>query len=752
MSWHMASPAMLWGLAGISIPVIIHLLSRRRATVIDWGAMQFLEIGRLARRKFQITELLLMAGRMALLAFVALAVARPFFTPEIASGGAGALSALPVGAGLGGTPRDVVLVLDGSESMARSAGGTTPRKEAVRWSREFLKRLPGGSSVAILDARARVRPIVEPPSFDKQALGKALADAPEPRGPSDLASAVSEALRVLESTKNTDRDIVILTDGQRQAWKPGETARWDLLRALHAQARRQTGLSPRIWALDVGSDVESVGADGLVDPLRLAHGLVPTGLPITIETAVANAGPGPLTRSAELLVDGVAVAGSARTIGPVPPGSKAPARFKTSIAVPGDHVLSVRLDPADDPLPLNDEASVPVGVAEALPVLLVDGEPGIGPLESETAFLRAALEPSGDDTPSVDARVIPPDGLSSGTLSDFKVLILANVESLGPSQSGAVAEFLTRGGGVLVLPGGRVDADAYNNALFRDAKGWLPASLGEFRGQYRARKPEAHPDPRSFSGRVMGPFGQGEAPPLGRASLFAYRVLEPASDPKAEVLARLDTGDPWLVGRPFGRGRVIEVAGPLDAEGGTLPVNPDFVPWLHTLVFHLADPSASGGPIKPGETVRVDLPEAPQDKIEHVQVDLPSGGQLKASVVNQADRWSVEFSDTSEPGIYRIHLPGPKGGTALVQVEGDARESDPVRLSPAEADALSRGWPLRFETDPARLAVRLLDPDGAAPRPVWRWLVLAALCGLCVEVFATRQVAKSRGLSGREDA
>ena len=62
MSWSVAAPFMLWGLLGISIPVIIHLLSRRRAVTIDWGAMQFLDIGRRARRKFQITELLLMAG------------------------------------------------------------------------------------------------------------------------------------------------------------------------------------------------------------------------------------------------------------------------------------------------------------------------------------------------------------------------------------------------------------------------------------------------------------------------------------------------------------------------------------------------------------------------------------------------------------------------------------------------------------------------------------------------------------------
>ena len=33
---------MLWGLFAVSIPVIIHLLNRRRFRTVEWGAMQFL--------------------------------------------------------------------------------------------------------------------------------------------------------------------------------------------------------------------------------------------------------------------------------------------------------------------------------------------------------------------------------------------------------------------------------------------------------------------------------------------------------------------------------------------------------------------------------------------------------------------------------------------------------------------------------------------------------------------------------------
>ena len=80
MSWGFLNAAMLVGLVGAALPVVIHLLNRRRGDVIDWGAMQFLEPGRRSRRRIRLAEILLMAARMALLALVVLALARPFWT------------------------------------------------------------------------------------------------------------------------------------------------------------------------------------------------------------------------------------------------------------------------------------------------------------------------------------------------------------------------------------------------------------------------------------------------------------------------------------------------------------------------------------------------------------------------------------------------------------------------------------------------------------------------------------------------
>ena len=516
--------AMLWGLIGLAIPVVIHLLNRRRAVVIDWGAMQFLEIGRRARRKFQITELLLMMGRMLLLGLVALALARPFWKPK-------EVAAAPGGGGSGaGQRRDVVLVLDGSESMDRRGDGTTPRLQALKWARDFVGRLNPGDSVALLVAGDRVRPIVAPPTFDRARIEEAIKKAPAARGSSDLPAALAEAFRLLEGTQNPGRDVVILTDGQRSAWRAGEARRWAL---LPRPAIARMPVRPRIWSVAFNAGAKSEGADGAVEPLELSRGLVSPGLPVSVSTTIRNAGPGPMTRTAELLVDGVLEPGSARVVGPIPPGGKSPVGFRATIAAPGSHVVSVRLAPDDDPLPGNDRADRPIEVTPALPVLLVDGEPGSEPLSGEVDFLRAALAPTGDDTPQVKATVVKTGELDAGALEGQAVVVLANVDRLSPAQMTALNAFLGRGGGLVVAPGDRTDLAYWNEYAYQDGRGLLPARLGEWKGDFSRREAVAHPAPRSFSGPALVPFGQAEDAPLREADLFSFWVLKPTTRPPA---------------------------------------------------------------------------------------------------------------------------------------------------------------------------------------------------------------------------
>jgi VWA domain-containing protein/aerotolerance regulator-like protein len=730
MSWGILNTAMLLGLGGAALPVIVHLLNRRRDTVIDWGAMQFLDLGNRARRRIRLAELLLMLARMGLLALVALALARPFWAPR-----ASAAVGERAGSGLGrdAPPRDVVLVIDGSASMDRRLNAETPRTRAIDWARRFVRRSRPGDSIAVLVAGQRVRPAVDPPSFDPARVDEALAGIKAARGSSDIPAALVDAFRILGRTNNPGRAVIVLTDGQRHAWRAGESGRWALVRDLH----RRLPFPPAIWSIAFGVGESSGMPNGSVGPLAVTRAMVTPGLPLAVTTTVENTGPGPLSRTAELLADGRSVTGSAQVVGPIPAGGRAPLSFQTSLTAPGSHLLTVRLDGVDA-LPGDEESSIPIEVAPAIPVLLVDGEPGSEPFSGETDFLRAALAPTGDETPQVRARVIAPGKLDAGSLGGQAVVVLANVDRLTPEQMAALGAFVDSGGGLLIAPGDRTDAPSLG------AIGWMPARLGDRKGDATTRRTIAHPAPRTFSGPLMPPFGQGDDPPLGEADFFAYRVLAPA--PGASVSARLDTGDPWVVERPWGRGRVLMLATPIDAEAGTLPANPDFVPLTHEWALHLAGGGGRSPIVRAGEPLIFPLDPPPAPGVATLPLETPDGHPAHAAVVRGGDSVHARFDDTSDTGVYRLKLPDPPGGFVYGAVAGDGRESDMSPLEPADAAKLAEGWPLEFETDPDRLTARLSAAEPGGRHEVWRPLILAALGFLCVEVYLTRKIVRSQGL------
>src|SRR6516165_2964378 len=64
------------GAAAVAVPVIIHLLNRRRYKIVTWAAMRFLlNAQRQNTRRMRIEQLILLLVRMALVALIVFAMA-----------------------------------------------------------------------------------------------------------------------------------------------------------------------------------------------------------------------------------------------------------------------------------------------------------------------------------------------------------------------------------------------------------------------------------------------------------------------------------------------------------------------------------------------------------------------------------------------------------------------------------------------------------------------------------------------------
>ena len=96
---------MLAGVAAVAVPIIIHLLNRRKFKTVTWAAMKFVKLSvDQNQRRMRIEDLILLLIRCALVALLALALARPA-SKDAASGV------------LGQTKVTAFVILDNSYSM-----------------------------------------------------------------------------------------------------------------------------------------------------------------------------------------------------------------------------------------------------------------------------------------------------------------------------------------------------------------------------------------------------------------------------------------------------------------------------------------------------------------------------------------------------------------------------------------------------------------------------------------------------------
>jgi hypothetical protein len=650
--------------------------------------------------------------------------------------------------------RVVAIVIDRSASMGVEEGGR-PRIDLAREAAlNVLASLRGGDRVVVQftpagDEEGAAAEVPGAPTTELQAVARAISDVRVTTGQADFAGALVRAAAAMEPAAGAGaREVVVVSDRQGRNWQQVNDAFAKQWRA--AAPAGGGGEAPRVTWIPVGAPgEENVGIDG-IDVLAVP---VVRSQAADVEVRLRNYGHatrGPLRVT--LSAGGRELAVRAVTLDP---GQRQSVRIPVTFSESGPAVLTARVEASD--VPFDNVRQWVVEVVERLPVLIVSGDERPGAFRSESDFLRLALEPFGKDkaeggrqkdeggvstapvgnadrNPCV-VTVTPVDKWADLDLAKYRAVVLANVPVLTPAQVRALEQYVYGGGGLAVAPGNLVRAEEYNRALYRGGTGLLPTALAE----------PVPPTAAAASllgidlGHPVFGFLKGTSDPVPAATVGRYFPIGGLTG-SARAIASFSTGSPFLVEGSFGRGRVVLVTSPLDADWGTLPLSNFFLPFAQSLVRYLASAGAESRNVAPGEALVATLAADVDER--SVRVKRPDGKTDFADVTRIGGRLEARYGRTAEAGAYTVSGNAPSGPAVVVfAVQPPSDESDLTGISNEQVRVLRDGLGVDVvEAGSVRVAGAAVGGRGS--RELWG----ACLLGVFVLVGAEMYLARAWGL------
>lgn len=665
------NPFLLFGIGAIGVPIVIHLLTKRKIRRVVWAAMQFLApVVQRNQRRLNLEDILLLLLRCLLLALLAIALARPAWRRSgVVFGGRGAETA--------------VIAIDNSYSMSANDGVTSRFEMAKKAAEQIVDALPAGSAAAVLFCSDVVQPAIPEPTFDLNLARKAIRDGALSDHATDYTPSFRDALNILNRHAAPRKSIYLVTDNQATGWK-----RLADIRAMIDAAK-----------LEVKSRIVIVGEQENrnlgVSNLRMAGALAPVNQSVRFEVEVTNFGRDDARDvQVSLLIDGEPPCDDAAIDG-ISAGSAKTVSLFARFREPGSHVLTAKI--AGDHLPADDRRTIVVRALKEIHVLLVDGDPGAEPREGETFFLSHALTPvppSEKESYFLKTTTIAPSELETAKLGDYDAVVLANVARCSDAALTSMDRYLRRGGGLIIFPGGKINVDFYNEKMGGES-GFLPAIIGTPHGDEAEQEKFFTLQEKGYEHPIVSPWKDPAAGTLATAHFYRAFTLKPgkaASKDGGEPQIVLSYADdtPAVMERTWGFGRVILFSSSAGTKWNDLPVRPVFVPLIYR---------ALGSILNRGDerlNVRVGAP------FEHVcDADLigkdaaitKPGATKEAAVLRRVKSENglpiLRFDETDVAGIYDLNLGGDTPQTIKFATQSDPRESSLETLRQSDLDSLA---------------------------------------------------------------
>lgn len=654
MSASFLSPLVLLGSVFLALPIIIHLIMRRKPKPMLFPSLRFIRQRRQTNlKRMRVRHLLLLLLRLLLIGVICLALARP-----ILSGGPADWA--------GASKMAVVLVFDSSVSMAYVHEGKSRLRAAKEMAEGLLQQLSKESLVAVLDSAERASGFVSVDDALTLIRAREIREVNRP-----VTAALEQGIRLLEQVP-AGLPLLVCVFSDRTA------ASWDAdfatttLRPSKLAVEKKIGRPIRFLYIDLGlPEPRTVAIAGLsvrmpndvvvpLEQLRLG-GLAPGRVRLQ---ALVRATSTTVNNLVQLLLDGKPVGEKAVRVAAAPGQMASAVVTFDELEIKGLHVGEVRLkngDPKDkdDPRDYWNVRYFTLSCQERRVLLLAD-DPG------DAIDFQLALESL--QTLAVRCTVARPSEVPAALRPDqYGAVALINVARPGDDLWRKLKDYVNAGGGLMLLPGVNAVPAAYETDA---ALAVTPARLKDIR---EAPKEGTFLDPQAFDHPILARIKSWDRD-LTPGRIYRFWEVEPLAAPLSEVLIpySLDRR-PALIERLFDQqqtgGRVLMLTtalyrrpGPEWREWNNFLDEQGF--WLSVALPYLMTNYVLGGRAEAinflmGEPIRFWLPSGVAISEYRVVGPVSGGGRIPA------DAKTLLLNEVRRCGSYQVRdAAAPERSTA----------------------------------------------------------------------------------------
>ena len=695
------SPLFLIGLAGASIPIIIHLLNRERARRVLFSSLRFIKNAHQANvKRHKLKQLLLLLMRTLMLAILALAFARPFFAqnPQVAEKGG---------------RRNIAIVLDNSYSMGYDDTFSRAKSEAMK----LISDLNSQDTAALIfssDTALVVKELSSEHDEIKMALN---AHAKLTYNPTNYVNAIQAADEVLKFANIGEKVVYLVSDLQKVGFQ---------------NFIESDKLSPGV-DVDVSANLSAENPANLaITGISAPQIVLKEKKPARIVARIANFS----DKSVEdvpvkLVIDGVQMEEQKVDILANDIADAIFDLYFTDEKIAVHEVTAERsehtgyVELPNDRLPIDDQRYFTLQTLKSVQAFCLDGEPARRSDEDETFFLMYALNPKNQ---VVSIQVSKSTRLPmADEIKNYDVIILANIGALDGDEVQRLRDFVQDGGGLIVALGDNVAPAAYTRIFNSGVEALLPCNLIEVVGDESNHEQFNVIAVVKYEHPIFTPFKNPNHGDFDTARF--YKRFQVATLKGANELLKYDDGIPALVEKQYGRGRVLLFTSTFDTEWTDFPQRGVFLPFIHEMVKYLTlrVSEEKKDYLVNGSVQLSELDAAPGTT---VAIFNPSGEEYRTTVNEEG---SIFYESTSEPGIYSVHIEGQKRYFAVNvdTLESDLRANDPEEVA---SMLINRG---RSEQalEPTVETIAEYHQEVERNQQLW-WYLMAALFVLAIgEMF-----------------